>query len=114
MAKNAVMAGSRGLSSITGSVMDRGQRPATPFGVPTPVGPSQPVPARHHCVTGQLPVDPEVTSLKLPVCEYGSELANVDELPVLPESAYMAAISGEDRLVPPYCAQDEAVLLVGA
>ena len=109
-----MMAGSRGLPAITGSLRDCGQRPATPFGVPTPVGPSQPVPARHHCVTGQLPVEPEVTSLKLPVCEYGSELASVDELPVFPESAYMAAIRGEERLVPPYCAQDDAVLLVGA
>jgi len=41
-------------------------------------------------------------------------LASVEELPVFPESAYMAAIRGEDRLVPPYWDQDDAVLLVGA
>jgi hypothetical protein len=63
---------------------------------------------------GQLPVEPEATSLNLPGFMYGRELASAVELPVFPESAYIAAISGDDRLVPPYWAHDEVVLLVGA
>jgi hypothetical protein len=63
---------------------------------------------------GQVPVEPDVTSLKFPECVYGRELASVVELPVLPDSAYMAAIRGEDRLVPPYWDHVEAVLLLGA
>lgn len=63
---------------------------------------------------GQLPVEPEATSLNLPAFVYGRELASAVALPEFPESAYMDAISGDDRLVPPYCAQDEVLLLLGA
>lgn len=110
------MAGSNKLPAICHVMRVWGQRPATPLGVPTPVGPSQPGPETHHwvVVVGQLPVEPKVTSLNLPELAYGRELANAVELPVFPERAYMAAISGEDRLVPPYWAHDEEVLLVGA
>ena len=41
-------------------------------------------------------------------------MASAVELPVFPESAYMAAMRGEERLVPPYWAQDKVVLLFGA
>src|ERR1019366_1138217 len=33
-----------------------------PFGVPSPVGPSQPIPAVHKALPAQLPLDPVVTS----------------------------------------------------
>lgn len=78
------------------------------------MGPSHPVPERHHWLVEHVPVEPEATSLNFPEFVYGSELASVVELPEFPESAYIAAISGEDRLVPPYWAHDEVVLLLGA
>ncbi len=42
-----------------------------PFGVPRPVGPSQPVRALHHWVVGQLPLLPDVTSKSDEACVYG-------------------------------------------
>jgi hypothetical protein len=42
-----------------------------PFGVPSPVGPSQPVVALHHFDVVQLPLEPLVTSLRLPVWAHG-------------------------------------------
>ena len=47
-----------------GGVTVVGCRPSRPFGVPRPVGPSQPTPAWHQDTVGQLPFDPLVTSLK--------------------------------------------------
>jgi hypothetical protein len=44
------------------------QKPPTPLGVPRPVGPSHPVLAAHHCVVGQEPLLPEVTSKSEPGC----------------------------------------------
>ena len=42
---------------------------AEPFGVPRPVGPSQPVPAVHSTPGEQVPLLPDVTSYRLEVCE---------------------------------------------
>jgi len=39
-----------------------GQKAVTPFGVPRPVGPSQPLPAWHHRLGEQEPLEPLVTS----------------------------------------------------
>ncbi|WP_206784851.1 hypothetical protein [Amycolatopsis sp. MtRt-6] len=44
---------------------------AVPLGVPSPVGPSQPVPALHCTAVEQVPLLPEVTSLRFPAWEYG-------------------------------------------
>ena len=41
---------------------------AVPFGVPSPVGPSQPAAAVHSNDGEQVPLLPLVTSLRLPVC----------------------------------------------
>ena len=41
---------------------EHAQKAPTPLGVPRPVGPSQPVLALHHCVVGQEPLLPDVTS----------------------------------------------------
>src|SRR5262245_43927826 len=43
---------------------------AVPFGVPSPVGPSQPVPAVQ-IGAPHVPFDPLVTSNRLPACAYG-------------------------------------------
>ena len=51
-----------------------GQNAPVPFGVPRPVGPSQPERALHHWVVGQVPLLPLVMSLRLLVCSYGVEL----------------------------------------
>ena len=51
------------------------QKAPAPFGVPSPVGPSQPDLALHHWVVGQLPLLPDVTSNRLAVWAYGMELA---------------------------------------
>ena len=45
---------------------------AVPFGVPRPVGPSQPDPATQITVP-QKPFEPEVTSKRLPTVAYGYE-----------------------------------------
>ena len=47
---------------MSGSGGAPAQKAPTPLGVPRPVGPSQPVLAWHHCVVGQEPLLPEVTS----------------------------------------------------
>jgi len=44
---------------------------AVPFGVPRPVGPSQPVPAVHSTAGRQVPLLPDVTSKRLAGFEYG-------------------------------------------
>ena len=51
------------------------QKAPVPFGVPRPVGPSQPVRALHHWVVGQVPLLPAVTSNRLAVWLYGVALA---------------------------------------
>src|SRR6185312_2368783 len=69
---------------------------SAPFGVPMPVGPSQPWPALH-IVVPQLPFVPDATSLNADLFSYAS--AGV-ALP-WPSSAKIAAVSGLARLVPP-------------
>src|SRR5206468_3810398 len=76
-----------------------GVRPVVPFGVPRPVGPSQPVPASQMTVP-QLPLLPDVTSKKLLACAYGYDTALSPALGV-PASAQMPATIGVARLVPP-------------
>lgn len=56
----------RGSPATTG-----GQNPPVPFGVPRPVGPSQPTRAVHSCDGEQEPLLPEVMSKKLLECVYG-------------------------------------------
>ena len=64
-----------GLDQITRSESPTDQKALTPFGVPRPDRPSQPVLAVHHWVVGQVPFDPEVTSKSADVCVYGTALA---------------------------------------
>ncbi len=47
------------------------QKAPVPFGVPRPVGPSQPTRALHHWEVEQLPLLPDVTSNSDPEWEYG-------------------------------------------
>lgn len=61
-----------------------GQKAPAPLGVPRPDGPSQPTRAVHHCVVGQVPLDPAVTSNRDPVWLYGMAFAYPA---VLPDSA---------------------------
>ena len=96
---------------MSGSGGAPAQKAPTPLGVPRPVGPSQPVLAWHHCVVGQEPLLPEVTSKREPECVYGMAFAYPA---VFPLRAYTAAMIGEERLVPPYCAQLLLVRVVGA
>lgn len=49
-----------------GGVVPPAAKAATPFGVPRPVGPSQPVPALHCWLAEQLPLLPAVTSFRSP------------------------------------------------
>ncbi len=51
-----------------------------PFGVPIPVGPSQPVPALHRELV-QLPFEPVVTSKNCVVCAYGKLALPVGVMP---------------------------------
>jgi len=60
----------------------RGQKAATPFGVPRPVGPSQPVRALHHWVVGHDPLLPLVTSNRALLLPYGIALAYSAVLPL--------------------------------
>ena len=55
-------------------VWSYGQNAPVPFGVPRPVGPSQPARALHHCVVGQEPLLPLVMSNRLVGCWYGVAL----------------------------------------
>lgn len=52
-----------------------GQNAPAPFGVPRPVGPSQPARAVHHWLGEQLPLLPDVTSKRSPGSPYGIALA---------------------------------------
>jgi hypothetical protein len=47
------------------------QKAAVPFGVPRPVGPSQPTRALHHWLVVQVPLEPDVTSNRLVEWVYG-------------------------------------------
>ena len=71
-------------------------RPLTPIGVPMPLGPSQPVAARHSTVPHE-PLVPLVTSLKAAACAYGYDAAS----PAVPAIASIAAIIGVPADVPP-------------
>ena len=51
------------------------QNAPVPLGVPSPVGPSQPVREVHHWVVGHVPLLPLVTSNSDPVCAYGVPFA---------------------------------------
>ena len=51
------------------------QKAPAPFGVPSPVGPSQPARALHHCVVGHVPLLPDVTSNRFPGWAYGIAFA---------------------------------------
>ena len=86
------------LDQITRSESPTDQKARTPFGVPRPDGPSQPVLAVHHWVVGHVPLDPEVTSKSVDVCAYGTAFAYPV---VLPDSAYTEPMIGADALVPP-------------
>ncbi len=48
-----------------------GQNPPVPFGVPRPVGPSQPTRAVHNCDGEQVPLLPETMSKNDPEWAYG-------------------------------------------
>jgi hypothetical protein len=63
--------GTRAAAAIAGWLATAGQNAPVPFGVPRPVGPSQPVPAWHHYDVGQVPLDPVVTSYRATACAYG-------------------------------------------
>jgi hypothetical protein len=75
-----------------------GQKLLVPFGVPRPVGPSQPGPAVHHTAGLHEPFDPLVTSFNPPgfaqVSAAGYELNT-------PPRAYTLATIGDEALVPP-------------
>jgi hypothetical protein len=57
-----------GRTPIAVGVRPFDQKAPAPFGVPRPVGPSQPVRALHHWVVGQVPLLPLVTSNSEPGC----------------------------------------------
>src|SRR6476620_27525 len=84
-----------GLVTVTVSPAAPACRPAMPFGVPQPVGPSKPVPAVHRYAGEQLPSLPVVTSKKLAVWVYTSCAGLA---PALPARAYIAATIGEEAL----------------
>lgn len=67
--------GKNGLTPIAAGVSPFAQKAPAPFGVPRPVGPSQPVRALHHWVVGQEPLLPLVTSNSELTCPYGSAFA---------------------------------------
>ena len=73
---------------------------AVPFGVPSPVGPSQPAPAWQSTAGVQAPLLPLTTSNRLPVCDHGNE-AGEEVAAGAPASAYTDAMIGEEALVPP-------------
>src|ERR1041385_4961659 len=76
----------------------RHQKAPTPDGVPRPVGPSHPMPATHHWDVAQVPLLPEVTSLKLPAAFHSVWALAVEAFPA---SAYTEAMIGDATLVPP-------------
>jgi hypothetical protein len=77
----------------------------TPFGEPSPVGPSKPGTPLQRYGGEQPPLDPVVTSRRSAECAYSDEAA-----PGLPPSAYAAATSGEERLVPPTWNQPDCAM----
>jgi hypothetical protein len=66
--------------------------------------------ALHHCVVGQVPLLPWMTSCRLVDDPFAYGVALLEPLPA---SAYTAAMIGDDSLVPPHCDQLELLLLVG-
>src|SRR5262249_54160270 len=78
-----------------------GQNAPVPFGVPRPVGPSQPALALQSCDVLQLPLLPEVTSNNEEACAYGKLLLLPEFGPKLPARANTPAMSGAETLVPP-------------
>ena len=62
----------RGHDRPTTCVRPFAQNAFSPFGVPTPVGPSYPT-APLHIVVPHEPFDPVVTSCRLDVCPYASD-----------------------------------------
>ena len=71
-----------------------------PFGVPSPVGPSQPGAAVHSSDGQHVPLLPLVTSFRLPVFAYGHD-DGLSVEPGVPASAYTEATIGAAALVPP-------------
>src|SRR3954471_12633242 len=67
---------------------------STPFGVPRPVGPSQPGPAWHSTLPHP-PLVPSVTSKRAPGLSYGYDAGLVFGTGV-PARAYIEAMRGED------------------
>jgi len=83
---------------------------APAFGVPKPVGPSQPAAALHRSVRGaQVPFEPDITSHSLAVL---FAMNWPDDCPPLPVAAKTAATNGAAALVPPTRSQPALVPLV--
>jgi hypothetical protein len=80
--------------------VEAGPRAATPFGVPSPVGPSYPTPAVQRYAGEHDAVWPVVTSFSAPGFAYGYEFGNAFAAGGL-ASAYIAPMIGEATLVPP-------------